>query len=194
VLASWTSIAVTMAKAVAEVIDLMDSESDDDVIVVSPPKDTTSKRSREAVPGPARVTKQRLSADQSIQDNFPAQETKQNLASTHGAAVASKDASHTTEPQLPVLDVDGKDNAAITYGILKQVEELNPTNVLTCSGVDDAGRESSSPESTVQHIQQNDKFSCGYGTTSFFFGTKALFDCPHLSFFHFLILGFGICK
>jgi hypothetical protein len=157
-----------MAKAVAEVIDLVDSDSDDEVIIVSPPKDATNKRSLEAVPGPARATKQRLSADQSTQDSFPARETEQNLAATHAAAAAaaiSEDASETTELLLPILDDDGKDNAVITYGILKQVEELNPTNALSCLGVYDAGRESSSPESTVQHIQQNDKFSCGYGTT-----------------------------
>ena len=188
-----------MAKAVAEVVDLVDSDSDDEVIVVSPPKDTTNKRSREAVPGPARVIRQRLSANQSTQDNFPARETEQNLAAIHGAAAVSKDASETetTEPPLPILDDDGKDNAAITYGILNQVEELNPTNALSCLGVYDAGRESSSPKSTVQHIQQNDKFSCGYGTTSnSSLGRKLYFeyDCSYVSFFHFLILGFAICK
>jgi hypothetical protein len=154
-----------MAKAAAEVVDLVDSDSDDEVIVVSTPKDTTNKRSREAVLDPARVTKQRLSAEQSTQDDFPAQETEQNLAAIYGAAAVSKDASETTELSLPILHDDGKDNATITYGILKQVEGLNPINALTCLGIYDAGRESSSPESTVQHIQQNDKFSCGYGTT-----------------------------
>jgi hypothetical protein len=172
-----------MAKAVAEVVDLVDSDSDDEVIVVSPSKDTTNKRSREEAPGPVRVTKQQLSADQSAQDNFPAQETEQNLAATHGAAAAaavSEDASEATELPLPTLDDDGKDNAAITYGILKQAEALNPTNVFTCLGVYDAVRESFSPESTVQHIQQNDKFSCGYGTTCISSLRRKLYSIAHI--------------
>ena len=188
-----------MAKTVAEVVDLVDSDSDDEVIVVSPPKDTANKRSLEALPGPARVTRQRISADQSTQDNFPALETEQNLAAIHGAATVSKDASETetTDLPLPILDDDGKDNAAITYGILKQVKELNPTNALSCLGVYDAGRESSSPESTVQHIQQNDKFSCGYVTTFVSSWERKLhfkFDCSYFSFFHSLIIDFAICK
>lgn len=61
-----------------------------------------------------------------------------------------------------VIVMDGKDNVVITNGILDVLDEFHLHNIWSCSGRRHFETNGHRRRSTVQHIQQTDKWSCGF--------------------------------
>jgi hypothetical protein len=145
---------MTKASLSAEVIDLVSSD-DEDVTVVKVCSQSTKKRSQESFLGESsRVSKKIASATggaiEEQASSCPNSSVPDQVASS-GLACSPIHAP-------VVLDDYGSDNAVITYGILQLVNGLNAAHtVLTCN-TSQSGRRSS----TLEHIQQQDRWSCGY--------------------------------
>ena len=126
-----------------EVIDLVSSD-DDDVIVI-PTSDAANRKRRRP-----------LKSDVARNEKKP-------------RSIAKSDNEHDNEAEkvaasipLILLDNDGEDHAIISYDILKQIWELNAVGALTCLGNGSYETTGDTLTSTLQHIQQYDKWSCGF--------------------------------
>jgi hypothetical protein len=83
-----------------------------------------------------------------------------------------------------VFDDAGNDNAIITFGALELLSELTRKDSLLCSGRSLQQGGQGGPKSTVCHIKQNDRWSCGFRNLQMLLTAMI----PHMpashSFFH----------
>jgi hypothetical protein len=151
---------MTKASLSARVIDLVSSD-DEDVIIVKVCSRANKKRGQESfLSEGGRVSKKIASVTggaiedraSSVQDEVgPTNSSTSDQVASSGPACSPIHAP-------VVLDDDGSDNAVITYGILQLVNGLHAVpQVWTCN-TSQSGRRSS----TLEHIQQRDRWSCGY--------------------------------
>jgi hypothetical protein len=139
----------------AEVFDLV--SSDDEVVVID--SKSAGKRYRESDIGHDSSSKKRRNSNElHLQANMGKIPSKE-VPSLNVTFPADSTRSETTA--RVVMDEDGNINAVITYGILEVLDVSSTPGVITCIGK--RSRDSQSTvESTLQHIQQRDLFSCGF--------------------------------
>lgn len=84
---------------------------------------------------------------------------------------ASRSHAATVSPPLIFLNSDGMDNAIVTDGLMVLLRDI--PNAVTCAGL-------TGQQSTMQHIQQHDKWSCGFRNLQMLFsGVLPLLPSTH---------------
>ena len=156
-------------------IDLVSSDdeivvsSDDEIVVFdSSTSRAQSKRERksEVLPG-KRYKKNWEEGEGTMGQNLSVDNT-----SSHGALQTDVE----TTPRLK-FDDDGDENAIITYGLLELLCDMNLNGVISC------GVGGSRDVSTLQHIQQNDEWSCGFRNLQMMLSALIPHLKPNHSFF-----------
>jgi hypothetical protein len=141
-----------------------------DVIVIDLCSDSGDEKPKTASTGPSVAKKRRLQTDAAADDGwevFPA--VDDTTCAVAKASRVSSDSSQNPSPQAarqqkadqePLIFFSGQDSVTVTEGIPKFLCNFRQTpEVVTCMG-----RQVSKPPPpcSLRHIQQSDKWSCGY--------------------------------